>query len=192
MKLCSETFNKFTLFFSQLNITSNIFYLVAGIIFLIKKFYFFGIYLVMITIISSLHHYYNNNLVSCKDIKAKNIHTYLSKMDVISVNIFLVIMVIYLIYIKKNKKLFHLIIIFVIGIIGIVLFFYSEYIYYKYTKDEVNYNKIKNEINEKKDEIINIKRNIIFNKILFVAVHSIWHIITGLVGVIIAFYLIDN
>ena len=194
MELCDDNFNKFTLFYSNLNIASNIFYLVTGILLLIHKYYFFGIFFVVISIISSIHHYYNNNLVTCHKIQGRDVHSYLSYMDVGSVNILLFIMLIYLFRINRKRKILYLSSIIICGLIGIVLFFYSQYVYYKYDKKEADlekYNKIPQR-KQKKEIIIKYKREIIYEKILYETIHSIWHVITGLVGIIAALFIINK
>ena len=194
MELCDDNFNKFTLFYSNLNIASNIFYLITGILLLIYKYYFFGIFFTVVSIISSIHHYYNNNLVTCHKIQGREVHSYLSNLDVGSVNILLVIMLIYLFRIDRKKKILHLSLIIICGLIGIVLFFYSQTVYYKYEKQEHDlekYNKIPQK-NQKKEIIVKYKREIVYGKILYETIHSIWHVITGLVGVIAALFIINK
>lgn len=194
MELCDDNFNKFTLFYSNLNIASNIFYLITGILLLIYKYYFFGIFFTVVSIISSIHHYYNNNLVTCHKIQGREVHSYLSNLDVGSVNILLLIMLIYLFRIDRKRKILHLSSIIICGLIGIVLFFYSQSVYYKYEKQENDlkkYNKIPQK-NQKKEIIIKYKREIVYGKILYETVHSIWHVITGLVGVIAALFIINK
>lgn len=194
MELCDDNFNKFTLFYSNLNIVSNIFYLVTGILLLIYKYYFFGIFFTMVSIISSIHHYYNNNLVTCHKIQGREVHSYLSNLDVGSVNILLVILLIYLFRIDRKRKILHLSLIIICGLIGIVLFFYSQAVYKKYVKQEEDlekYNKIPQK-KQKKEIIIKYKREIVYGKILYETIHSIWHVITGLVGVIAALFIINK
>lgn len=194
MELCDDNFNKFTLFYSNLNIASNIFYLITGILLLINKYYFFGIFFSAVSFISSIHHYYNNNLVTCHKIEGKEVHSYLSDIDVGSVNILLVIMLIYLFRIDRKRKILHLSSIIICGLIGIVLFFYSQTVYKKYVKHENHlekYNKIPQK-KQKKEIIIKYKREIVYGKILYETVHSIWHVITGLIGVIAALFIINK
>ena len=153
MELCDNNFNKFTLFYSNLNIASNIFYLITGILLLIYKYYFFGIFFTVVSIISSIHHYYNNNLVTCHKIEGREVHSYLSNLDVGSVNILLLIMLIYLFRIDRRRKILHLSLIIICGLVGIVLFFYSQSVYYKYEKQEHDlkkYNKIPQKNQKKK------------------------------------------
>lgn len=195
MELCDENFNKFTLFYSNLNIASNIFYLISGILLLINKYYFFGIFFTAVSIISSFHHYYNNNLVTCHKIQGREVHSYLTHLDVDSVNILLVIMLIYLFRIDRKRKILHLSSILICGIIGISLFIYSEIVYKKYDKNEKElekYNKNIPQKNQKKEIIIKYKREIVYGKILYETIHSIWHVITGLVGVIAALFIINK
>ena len=195
MELCDNNFNKFTLFYSNLNIASNIFYLISGILLLINKYYFFGIFFTVVGIISSFHHYYNNNLVTCHKIQGREVHSYLSNLDVDSVNILLVIMLIYLFRIDRKRKILHLSSILICGIIGISLFIYSEIVYKKYDKNEKElekYNKNIPQKNQKKEIIIKYKREIVYGKILYETIHSIWHVITGLVGVISALFIINK
>lgn len=194
MDLCDDNFNKFTLFYSNLNIASNIFYLITGILLLIYKYFFFGVFFTVVSIISSIHHYYNNNLVTCHKIQGREVHSYLSNLDVGSVNILLLIMLIYLFRIDRKRKILHLSLIIICGLIGIVLFFYSQSVYYKYEKQEHDlkkYNKIPQK-NQKKEIIIKYKREIVYGKILYETIHSIWHVITGLVGVIAALFIINK
>lgn len=195
MELCDDNFNKFTLFYSNLNIASNIFYLVTGILLLIYKYYFFGIFFTAVSIISSVHHYYNNNLVTCHKIQGREVYSYLSNLDVGSVNILLVILLIYLFRIDRKRKILHLSSILICGIIGISLFIYSEIVYKKYDKNEKElekYNKNIPQKNQKKEIIIKYKREIVYEKILYETIHSIWHVITGLVGVIAALFIINK
>jgi len=195
MELCDDNFNKFTLFYSNLNIVSNIFYLITGILLLIYKYYFFGIFFTVVSIISSIHHYYNNNLVTCHKIQGREVHSYLSNLDVGSVNILLVILLIYLFKIDRKRKILHLLSIIICGIIGIVLFFYSQFVYKGYIKKEnklEKYNKNILQKKQKKEIIIKYKREIVYGKILYETIHSIWHVITGLVGVIAALFIINK
>jgi len=194
MELCNENFNKFTLFYSNLNIASNIFYLITGILFFINKYYFLGIFFTAVSIISSVHHYYNNNLVTCHKIEGRDVHTYLGNLDVVSVNILLFVILIYLLRVDRKRKILHLSSIIICGLIGIVLYFYSQVVYKQYIKFEdklEKYNKIPQK-KQKKEIITKYKREIVYGKILYETIHSIWHVVTGLVGVIAALFIINK
>ena len=129
-----------------------------------------------------------------KQIQGREVHSYLSNLDVGSVNILLLIMLIYLFRIDRRRKILHLSLIIICGLVGIVLFFYSQSVYYKYEKQEHDlkkYNKIPQK-NQKKEIIVKYKREIVYGKILYETIHSIWHVITGLVGVIAALFIINK
>ena len=193
MKMCSNDFNEMVKFFSDLSIVSNIFYLIAGLILLCYKKYFFGLFFTIVSIISSYHHYYNDDLQTCKKVIGLDEHSYLSKVDVISVNILIFLLLGYLFFIHKPIKIHNLILIGLCGAIGIFTFYYSE-IYGKQherLKDRL-LNIIINNRDLKRNDITELKRKIIYKKILYNAVHGIWHIITGLVGVMIALYIINK
>ena len=193
MKLCSDDFDKVVKFFSNLNIGSNIFYLITGLILLYHKKYFFGVYFTLVSIISSAHHYFNNDLQTCKHVSGYNKFPFLSRLDVVSVNILMCLLLGYLLFVKKPIKIHILILIGICGLIGLSMFFYSETFGNKHVllKKKLHSININNK-NVTRDQKTKLKRKIMYNEILYEAIHGIWHVITGLVGVMIAIYMISS
>ena len=195
MNICNEWLNNYISIFSTFIIGSNIFYLITSLLFFFSKDYFNGIVFLIMTTVSVIHHIFNYVLYNCDDLD-DNKFSFLTYVDEICVGIICIIMLIQIIRAKKplGKKW---ILIILLAIFGLSMWFLSIHFSHEATNDidiALSLESSNRKSGSIKDSSLNSEINIyklryILKENLYESGHGIWHLLTGLIGIVVYIHL---